>query len=85
MRAVRIGLVVAALLAAGMGSRARGEAVPQPGFDRAIEAAKAEMLRDPAVAIQKAEVARQSATRMADADQRALCLVETEQVLVRRG
>jgi len=78
MRAVRIALVVAALLAAGLGSRGRAETVPPPGFDRAIEAAKAEMLRDPAVAIQKAEVARQSAGRMADADQRALALATTD-------
>jgi signal transduction histidine kinase/Tfp pilus assembly protein PilF/CheY-like chemotaxis protein len=78
MRAVRIGLIVAALLAAGLESGARGAKGPQPLFDHAIEAAKAEMLRDPAAAVRKAEGARQSAAQIVDADQRALAFATAD-------
>ncbi|WP_230482999.1 ATP-binding protein [Sphingomonas sp. Leaf21] len=78
MRALRIALIVAALLAAGLETRAHSATTPQPVFDRAIAAAKTEMLRDPAVAIQQAEAARRYARGFADADQRALALATAD-------
>lgn len=78
MRAVRIALVAIALVIAGSQIRAqtpaRAPASVSTSFDRAVEAAKANMLRDPAEAIRQADVARGAAAQIADRQQQELAL-----------
>lgn len=79
MRAVRIALVVAALLVAAGEVRSQTVAnTPQSTFDRAVDAAKTEMLRDPLLAVQQANQARQFAERIHDPEQRSLALATAD-------
>ncbi|WP_314374795.1 ATP-binding protein [Sphingomonas paucimobilis] len=70
MRALRVAIVALALLIAGAEARAS----VSPAFDAAVDAAKAEMLRDPDQAITQAERARRIAERIDQAQPRALAL-----------
>jgi signal transduction histidine kinase len=74
MRALRIAIVALALLIAGAEARAS----PSSTFDRAIDAAKAEMLRDPASAIQHAGRAGQAASTMPPGEARDLALATAD-------
>ncbi|MDZ7282006.1 ATP-binding protein [Sphingomonas sanguinis] len=79
MRAVRIALVIAALLVAA--GEVRGQTVsapPQPTLDQALNAAKAEMLRDPARAMQSADKARRAALAIGDERRRTLALATAD-------
>ncbi len=79
MRAVRIALVIAGLLLAAAEVRGQSNATAiQPAFDRAVDTAKAEMLRDPAHAMQEAERARLLAHGIGDPGQRALALATAD-------
>ncbi len=79
MRAVRIALVIAGLLLAAAEVGAR---VTPPPFSRVsigrVDTAKAEMLRDPAHAMQEAERARLLAHGIGDPGQRALALATAD-------
>ena len=79
MRAVRIALVIAGLLLAAAEVRGQSNATAiQPAFDRAVDTAKAEMLRDPARAMQEAERARLLAHGIGDPGQRSLALATAD-------
>ncbi|MGE7206566.1 tetratricopeptide repeat-containing sensor histidine kinase [Sphingomonas sp. NPDC019816] len=74
MRALRVGIVALALLIAGAEARA---SIP-PSFDRAVEAAKAAMLRDPGLVIEHAEQAKRVAAAMQPGDERSLAFATTD-------
>ncbi|WP_322964200.1 ATP-binding protein [Sphingomonas fuzhouensis] len=78
MRVIRIGLVVAALLVAAGEIRAQGGHAPSGLFERAVDAAKAEMLRDPAAAVRQAQKARSLADGIAEPGQRGLALATAD-------
>ncbi|WP_343527199.1 ATP-binding protein [Sphingomonas sp.] len=91
MRALRGAVVTIAALAVGAASQAQGPAdrtVPAP-FVQAVEAAKADMLRDPARALREADAARAQASALPDDDRRALALATADwlrgESLVRQG
>lgn len=77
MRAVRYGLIALALVLAGAESRAAA-AVPPLAYSRAIDAAKTDMLRDPALALQSAQTAREAAGRIVDERERALAFATAD-------
>ncbi len=79
MRAVRLALVALAILLTGMEARGAeiAPALP-PLYARAIDQAKAEMLRDPALALRNAEAARRAAAIMSDPRQRTLALATAD-------
>ena len=77
MRAVRLGLIALALLLSGMEVRA-AEPGPSRAYMRAIDTAKTDMLRDPALALRSAERARRAAGAIADPRQRALAMATAD-------
>ncbi|WP_156168501.1 hypothetical protein, partial [Methanoculleus sediminis] len=72
-------LVALAILLTGMEARGAeiAPALP-PLYARAIDQAKAEMLRDPALALRNAEAARRAAAIMSDPRQRTLALATAD-------
>ncbi|MET3437596.1 ATP-binding protein [Sphingomonas sp. 1185] len=80
MRVLRVLLVAAALLVAVVEAKGQGAAVAPwpPGFAHAIDAARAEMLRDPALAMDQAERARDQAQAMAQGDHRLVALATAD-------
>ena len=91
MRALKVALVAFASLAvatAAGGQGRAGDRFPDP-FNRAVETAKTEMLRDPASAMREAERARALALMLAEGNRRALALATADwlrgESMIRQG
>ncbi|MEJ8631621.1 hypothetical protein P0F65_21325 [Sphingomonas sp. I4] len=78
MRAVRFALIFIALVMAGAQLRAASKPAMPIAYMRAIDAAKGDMLRDPAMAMRRADTARVAARGIADGRQRALALATAD-------
>ncbi len=78
MRAFRLALIFIALVVAGAQARAAA-APPLPlPYSRAIDAAKTDMLRDPALAMRSADAARVAAAAIPDSDDRMLAFATAD-------
>ncbi len=78
MRAFRLALIFIALVVAGAQARAAAApSLPLP-YSRAIDAAKTDMLRDPALAMRSADAARVAAAAIPDSDDRELAFATAD-------
>lgn len=78
MRAIRIALIAVALVFAAGEARSATQSVTPVAYAQSIDAAKTEMLRNPAAALRLAEAARGAARSIGHAQQRALALATAD-------
>ena len=78
MRAIRLALIFVALVVTGAQAWAADETPLPPRYILTIDAARTDMLRDPALAMRSAVAARAAAAAIPDPDQRALALATAD-------